>query len=645
MRGSSSDAVLRERYVSLFQHSNDGIFIHDLKGSILDVNDRVVEWLGWSREELLAMTVVDLHPEDDRTVSRAAFETLQKDGQTRFEIRFRTKGGVLRDAEVSASLFAADGDTMVQGIVRDVTERNRIEETLRENERFLRHVFEAIQDGISVLNTDMEILRVNRWMERMYAHCGRLVGRKCYEVYRQRRSPCPDCPTLRALKTGRPEISTVPYITDHEPAGWIELTAFPLTGENGRIEGVIECVKDVTDKKNMEDRLRQSEKMQAIGELAGGIAHDFNNQLAAVVALADLLRSELADTPRLAEYADNILTASRRASELVSQLLAFSRKQRYLTMPVDIHEVIAEVVSLLRRSIDKRISVDTRLQAGAFVTMGDPTQIQNAVLNVALNARDAMPEGGQLVFATDVVTLDEEYCRRNPYEIAPGPCVRISMTDTGAGMDAQTVTRIFEPYFTTKPEGAGTGMGLAAVYGTVKSHGGAVNVYSEVGHGTTFNLYFPLSMETEEDRTAGGEPGPVVTGSAHVLVVEDDDIVRESAGNMLEKLGYRVTACRDGAEAVDYYTDNWRSVDLVILDLIMPRMDGAETFEALRDINPAVAVLVASGYGLNGKGRNVLGKGAAGYLQKPFRIDELSRTVAEILAENGIRSEKRDGRS
>jgi CheY-like chemotaxis protein len=264
------------------------------------------------------------------------------------------------------------------------------------------------------------------------------------------------------------------------------------------------------------------------------------------------------------------------------------------------------------------------------LTIGDSTQIQNALLNLAVNARDAMPEGGELIFATETVDLDEDYCSQTPYDLLPGCYVQVSVTDSGVGMDLETKMRIFEPFFTTKEQGKGTGMGLAAVYGTVKNHRGAINVYSEPGHGSTFRVYLPcLSSDQAGPESGDSHSGDTKKGlRRHILLVDDEPMVLQMASDMLRKQGYIVTTASDGMDAVDSYRASPGSFDLVILDMIMPKQGGGETYRELKRIDPDVRVLLTSGYSLNGEAQKLLGKGVQGFIQKPYRRADLFRKVA-----------------
>lgn len=412
-----------------------------------------------------------------------------------------------------------------------------------------------------------------------------------------------------------------------------EVMAFPAGGNlfGVTFTDITERRKAEQERESAQQELAQLQKMEAVGQLAGGIAHDFNNQMAGVLGYAEMLKERLASDPKLARFINNIIVGIRRASDLTAQLLAFARKGKYLSVAVNMHNVILEVVNLLEHAIDKKIAIKQQFNARPPVAMGDPTQLQNVILNIAINARDAMPEGGELTFATDVVTLDGAFCEKHPHEVTPGRFLRISVTDTGTGIDKETMKRIFEPFFTTKPRGKGTGMGLAAAYGTVKNHHGAITVYSEVGKGSTFNVYLPLSKEQTEEEEAVEEVKRL-HGNPHILVVDDEALVAEMAVDMLSELGCQVTHCDNGREAVEYYERSWKGVDLVILDMVMPEMNGYEAFKRMKVINPKLRALLSSGYAMNGDAQKMLEDGAMGFVQKPYHRAELARTIQKILA-------------
>lgn len=398
--------------------------------------------------------------------------------------------------------------------------------------------------------------------------------------------------------------------------------------EYGGKESSWAFARDISQRKELESRLRQSEKLEAIGQLAGGVAHDFNNQLACILGNAELLAHSLAN-PAERQLVENILVAVTRSADLTAQLLAFSRRGKYRSEPLDLHRLIHEVIELLLRSIDKRITLSTSLNAARAVTVGDPSQLQNALLNLALNARDAMPHGGQLAFKTENVTLGEA-AGPNPSTAVPGEYVRVSVVDTGVGMDGDTQQRLFEPFFTTKELGRGTGLGMAAVYGTVKAHKGWISVQSTRGRGTTIEVHLPVG--------AHGVPAPpprravpALEGPVRILLVDDEALVREATQRLLEVLGCEVTVCHDGQQALEYYRAFHASVDLVIVDMVMPVKDGRDTVSGMREINPHGKILVASGYSLEGAARGVIEIGIDGFIQKPYTQAQLWEAIVRIL--------------
>ncbi len=379
------------------------------------------------------------------------------------------------------------------------------------------------------------------------------------------------------------------------------------------------------------ERLYQSEKLEAIGLLAGGIAHDFNNHLTGITVMSEMLLSKAGENAEIRECAECILTAARRSSELTGQLLAFARKGNIQTVPVDVHKIIGEVIALLGRTIDKRITINRKLAAYPSTTIGDPARLENALLNLAINACDAMPSGGEITFSTGIVTLGEAECRKLHFNIAPGEYINIGVSDTGRGIDPKIKNRIFEPFFTTKEPGKGSGMGLPSVYGTIQSHNGAITVESKEGQGTTFRLYLPIVKEAEPVSITEEKPMSAKEVNGHILVVDDETVVAESIKHLLKKMGFEVTVRKNGKEAVDYYSKNFSSVDLVILDMVMPVKSGKDTFLEMKKINPDLAALITSGYCFNEDIQQLLDGGARGFIQKPFDVSELKKKLFAIF--------------
>jgi signal transduction histidine kinase/ActR/RegA family two-component response regulator len=405
------------------------------------------------------------------------------------------------------------------------------------------------------------------------------------------------------------------------------LDAMALVGT--QIGRVIERSRSEVALRESEEQLRHSQKMEAVGTLAGGVAHDFNNILTGILGHAELLKSKSKPGDTAYRAAEIIEKAGRRAADLTRQLLGFARKGKHQTIPVDVHATIKEVIGLLFHTIDKKISITLDIHATQALLLGDPGQIQQVILNLAVNARDAMPDGGSLLFKTEMVTLDEEYHRKHP-DVVPGRYLELTITDTGHGIPREVMGRIFEPFYTTKEPGKGTGMGLAMVYGIVRNHGGSIEVKSEVGTGTTFTIHLPMSAQTIADPEVAVGIG-ATHGSGNILIVDDEEVVRNLSREFLSSLGYSVALCIDGQEAVDYYATGPKDIDLVLIDMVMPRMNGRDCFRHLKKINPAVKAILLSGYGLNATVQEAMDEGMFAFIEKPYQLNDLSEVVARAL--------------
>jgi len=411
----------------------------------------------------------------------------------------------------------------------------------------------------------------------------------------------------------------------------------PIFDANGSISKLVAVCRDITERwqaeanrRSLEEQLFQVQKMESIGTLAAGVAHDFNNLLSVILASIDLMRDELRPQDMLLRTRlANIESAAERAATLTRQMLAFSRDQRMERRALNLHDTIDNLLKMLRRIIGEDVEVSLRTAAEVSPVFADPGQIEQVLMNLAVNARDAMPSGGELRVETRNRTLDAAYCQEHPWA-KPGQYVQLTVSDTGHGMDAETCQRIFEPFFTTKEVGKGTGLGLSVVYGIVKQHDGLIHVHSEVGHGTTFNIYLPVAPKRSAvvaDDTILAPP----SGTETLLVAEDEDAMRMLAHTVLTRLGYTVLLARDGQEAVQLYTAHRERIALLILDVIMPRQGGRETYTQIRAMGSTVPVLFVTGYSTDlARGELLAGKGVM-VLQKPYSIRTLGHKVREIL--------------
>jgi signal transduction histidine kinase len=387
--------------------------------------------------------------------------------------------------------------------------------------------------------------------------------------------------------------------------------------------------EDVTEKTKLAQQLQQAQKFEAIGTLAAGVAHDFNNLLMGIQGRASLMSVDLDKGHPHLRHISAIETYIRSASDLTNRLLGFARGGKYEVRRVDVNRLLNASASMFGRT-RKEIRIHTVLQHPPPVVSADRRQLEHVFLNLFVNAWQAMPAGGELFLETKAVTLGDAFCRT--HRAAPGSYAKISITDTGIGMDESTRQRIFDPFFTTKGKGRGTGLGLASAYGIVKNHGGIITVSSEVGAGSTFSIYLPLAEGAAEDERP--EPKELLKGSETLLLVDDEEMIVEVGQAMLEALGYRVLVANGGQEAMEMVAREKDRIALVILDLVMPGSDGGRVFDHIRAIDPAMPVILSSGYSLNGQAQQIIKRGCNGFIQKPFNISELSQKIRTVLDGN-----------
>ncbi len=407
----------------------------------------------------------------------------------------------------------------------------------------------------------------------------------------------------------------------------LSLTPLYHSGTNS---GAVITLRDITDRINLEQQLRHTQKMESVGQLAGGIAHDFNNMLGGIMGGTELLSLKLRDRPELEQILNVISDSTRRATDLTQKLLSFSRKGKFLSRPIDLHDTIGDALDLLSCSIDRKIKVDTEFKATDSVISGDKSQLQNAILNLGLNARDAMPLGGKVIIKTLNMNLKQSINLSHGGSISKGEYITITISDTGRGMDADVMDRIFEPFFTTKEVGKGTGLGLSAVYASINDHNGLINVSSSVGSGTNFTIYLPVYKGSEKyQRTQ--KFNRLHRGSGTILLADDESIIRFSGKQMLEAFGYSVILAEDGVDALDKYRADPDKVDLVILDMVMPKAGGEETFRRIKEIDPGAKIIISSGFPRDSAIDSMLQNGVSGFIKKPYGIGELSQLTSEIM--------------
>jgi signal transduction histidine kinase/CheY-like chemotaxis protein len=406
---------------------------------------------------------------------------------------------------------------------------------------------------------------------------------------------------------------------------WYDVVAF-----QNKPDHFVVSFLEITEQKKTEHALHQSQKLDAIGQLAGGIAHDFNNMLSGIMGAAEMLGLYLPDDDKARQFHDIIMQSSARAADLASKLLTFSKMGGQVSTVIEMHEVIKGTVDLLGNTIDRRISIKTDFATKRGTVTGDPSQLQNALLNLGINASQAVDGDGQICFGTRVVTLDEAYCSASSFDLEIGEYFEIEVRDNGCGINEEHLDKIFEPFFTTKADRQGTGLGLASVYGTVKQHRGAVDVYSEVGVGTVFHILLPLESRDGEKQQISAD---TVRGSGRILVVDDEDVLRVTVKAILENLGYDVLLAENGMKAIDIYKESVEPIDLVLLDMTMPVMNGRDCFEALQKHSPDVKVVLSSGFAREEDLAALKQRGVKGFLRKPYLSEQLSRVINDAITE------------
>ena len=515
----------------------------------------------------------------------------------------------------------------------EALERARQREALREQERLLRQIIDANPSLIFVKDWNGRFVLVNQATAHVYGTTvDALVGKTDGDFNRNTEEVAHFLRDDRdVMSSGQPKIIAEEPVTN--PAGetrWFQTIKVPLRSPAEGTATLLGVATEITERKRLEEQLLQSQKMEAVGQLAGGVAHDFNNILTAIVGYTDLLAAELGSNVRQLEDLDEIRKAARRAAALTRQLLAFSRKQVLEPRIIDVNSVVLNLDKMLRSLISENIELKTDLADNLGAARADPNQIEQVIMNLAINARDAMPDGGTVTIETGNVTLDDAYAGQH-VSVIPGEYVMLAVSDTGCGMDAKTQSRIFEPFFTTKPAGRGTGLGLSTVYGIVKQTGGNIWLYSEPGKGTTFKVYLPAIAALPEDIGKVAPAEAPRRGAGTVLVVEDDEQLRRLTHRALDAQGYTVLVADRGATALDIARRHKGEIDLLLTDVIMPDTNGRKLAETIRAARPGMRVLYMSGYPDGAIASHGMLEPGVAYLAKPFTTEAITRRVREVL--------------
>jgi PAS domain S-box-containing protein len=641
MLANLKNAEEQTRYKELLEKVDDAVYIVDLTGNIMEANEAAYSHLGYTLEEFFNLNLNQIIPEDH--VNLILYEIVEKaQAQTLPKLNLETvhfkKNGAQFPVEIHSRAITYRGKKVILNVARNVSKRIKAQKALRESEERYRSVVENSRDGIVILNQDLNILYANEVFAEIIG-CPQLkiegnplksylepFGHSDVETYFQA--------IQKGMSLNSGPICKIMRNGDEERSVKITANRFRDSTEK---EKIVSQISDITDqlraekeKQHLEAQLMHAQKMEAIGTLAGGIAHDFNNILMGIQGYLSLMRlgneSDNSDNDSVNKYIQGIEENVMSAANLTEQLLGFARKGKYTLRPTSLNDIVEKSTRMFMRT-KKEITLHKRRGATIWNVEVDQGQIEQVLINLYLNAWHAMPDGGDLYIQTENVVLSDAYCE--PFEVRGGNYVKLSVTDNGIGMDKETIERIFEPFFTTKEIGKGTGLGLASAYGIVKNHNGIIRVYSEQGHGTTFVIYLPASQVEALD--VSETDFTLLKGSECILLVDDEEGPIEVEKLMLKELGYSVITAENGMKAIDIYAQNSEKVDLVALDMIMPEMSGKATYLELKRINPAVRVLLVSGYSTNKQTEELFELGCKGFIQKPFDIIELSQKLREVL--------------
>jgi len=629
IRAQGARRASEEKYVGLLENLTDVVYCLDVDGTILSVNKSAARLLGYEPGEVIGHNIAEVIPEPARKYVPDNLQNVLQDGVAQGISQYRAKDGSIIYLEYRSTLIQPDErPAYIVGVARDVTDRIVTKKALKESEAKFKILVESAHDGITYVDPGGYIQFCNPRMKEILGDPAP-EGKNLREYYDEENRRILE--GHLALRSKGESSTFLITLTDLESSPHkMVVSGTPYLDSKGNYIGAIGVYTDVSELKKLEAQLQQSQKMEAIGTLAGGIAHDFNNILSGVLGYASLLKKNTLPESQLAHYAEMIEKSAERGATLAGQLLAFSRKGKRFIQTVEVHQLIDDVVEILKRTLDRNISVRCRKKAHSSAVEGDPGQIQQALMNLCINAKDAMPQGGRLALTTETVELDEAFCRGHD-GLCPGIFLEINVEDDGEGMGDQVKSRLFEPFFTTKEDGKGTGLGLAMVYGTVKGHGGVVKVYSEVGRGSVFKVLLPLRKDSSPISVCILEKKTAL-GTGTVLVVDDEDIIRRLLGEMLEELGFTVISARDGIEALAIYRKQWQEIDVVIVDMIMPGLSGREAFLEMKRINPSVRVILSTGFTKEGAVQETLDEGIAWFIQKPYRLEELSEAMFHALS-------------
>ena len=627
-----------ERYRTLVEASMDAIYMESIEGEILDCNEAACEMLGYRKDELIGKFVADLLPEDRLQMMQEIVDKLMSDGESFIEGENLRRDGTTVPVETRARVIDTPAGKRVVVYVRDISRRKQSERELIESEKRFRSFMDQLPGAVFLKDSESRYIYINQFMRKAFNADDSWIGKPTSECF-----PMDEAHSLirhdRDAFDRNYSIDVQKVVDSSGEERFLQIHKFRIyKGESGNdMLGGIGL--DVTDKLNaekasvkLEAQIQHTQKLESLGVLAGGIAHDFNNILMAILGYADLALLDIAPGSPAVSSLHEIEKATRNAADLTKQMLAYSGKGTFQIIRLDLNEIIRDMTHLLDISISKNAVIKYNLYNDLPTIEADPSQIRQIIMNLVTNASDAMDRtSGVISITTNLMECDREYLSTTFMndQLPDGRYVYLEVSDTGNGMDEETLSKLFDPFFTTKA--TGRGLGLSAVLGIIRGHGGTVKVYSELGQGTSFKILIP-SVEGDPEPLAvsdENEQDTILKGT--LLLVDDEASIRDIGKAMLEKAGYTVITSSDGREALDIFRERHEEIDCVILDLTMPHMDGEETFREMRRVRNDVCVIVSSGYNGQDVTQRFIGKGLAGFIQKPYRLSDLTAKLKEVI--------------
>ena len=642
---AESEAKLREAQ----EMAQLGYWSWDIESGNVEWSDQVcrISHLDAARctPQIDSIMALSPWPGDNERHQKIIEAAIEKQKQGSYEQRFlRPDGSIGYYFSTFRGVFD-DNDKLITmlGTIQDITERKTAEDKLKTSEQKYRSLVDNLGIGITLIGKGMEIQSVNNVVKNRFPDVDFSTQHICYKTFNTppREKPCSYCAAIKTFQDGQVH-ETVTETPTLDGVKHFRIVTSPIKDDNDEVTAVIEMVDDITErvtfeqeKEKLEEQLHQAQKMEAIGTLAGGIAHDFNNMLGVIIGYTELLKNKLPlDTPLL-RYIGEIEKAATRSRDTTRQLLGFSRPQAIAPKPLDLAKHIEQLEMTLARLIGEDIELYVKIAHNLWTFRFDPSQVDQILINLAINARDAMPDGGKLTIEADNITLDEEFCRQH-LSAEPGDYVRLAVSDNGTGMDEETLSHAFDPFFTTKAVGKGTGLGLATVYGIVKQNNGLIGIYTEPNQGTTFTIYVQRQTNGKKVETPPKTPETVsVHLPGSILLVEDDEMVRDMAQQTLEILGYKVLVAQNPEAALEICKKKKEEVSLVLTDVIMPTMNGAELRDKILAIAPQMKIIFMSGYTATVISKHGVLENDVNFIQKPFSQHEIAEKIRLVLADQG----------